>query len=456
MDVPSAESQAGQTRLNGWKEIAAHLGKGVRTVQRWEREYGLPVRRLGREGGEIVFAFTDEIDRWSAEWGPRRQADEDSEAAPVPAASGAAVEPRSRRTALAAVATLVIVISIGLWFALWPAAASRIGVAKVEGRMLVAYGHDRERLWTYALEFEPDRTYSRIYSPQHGMNKITVADLENDGSDEVMLLTSSVGVRGPQGFRVFNADGSVRFAIEPRDTVTFGAEEYVGPWAAYRLFVTDNPDGTRSIWTAFVHSLWFPTLLLEVDASGRIKSKYWSNGYIENVTVANRAGRPRVFIGGTNNETRGASLAVFDHGQVRGSAPAVRERYQCRTCEHGGPDHFLVFPRQCLATAMDGQAAVAEIRVDEAGNVFVLSGEGHRQNRDGDFPAGVWYTINPEFTAAAMRFTQGIHVAHAQMERAGLISHAFSESTDPIDRAAFLKWNGAAFVTTSVPAPNAR
>ena len=29
--------------LNGWKEIANYLGKGVRTVQRYEREFGLPV-----------------------------------------------------------------------------------------------------------------------------------------------------------------------------------------------------------------------------------------------------------------------------------------------------------------------------------------------------------------------------------------------------------------------------
>ena len=51
------QSAADRVRLNGWKEIASHLGKGVRTAQRWERNYALPSRRIGREGGEIVFAF---------------------------------------------------------------------------------------------------------------------------------------------------------------------------------------------------------------------------------------------------------------------------------------------------------------------------------------------------------------------------------------------------------------
>ena len=31
--------------LNSWKEIASYLGRSVRTVQRWEREFGLPVHR---------------------------------------------------------------------------------------------------------------------------------------------------------------------------------------------------------------------------------------------------------------------------------------------------------------------------------------------------------------------------------------------------------------------------
>ena len=32
-------------RLDSWKEIAAYLNRGVRTVRRWEEEEGLPVHR---------------------------------------------------------------------------------------------------------------------------------------------------------------------------------------------------------------------------------------------------------------------------------------------------------------------------------------------------------------------------------------------------------------------------
>ena len=40
------EEGADEPRLDSWKEIASYLGRGIRTVQRWEREEGLPVHRL--------------------------------------------------------------------------------------------------------------------------------------------------------------------------------------------------------------------------------------------------------------------------------------------------------------------------------------------------------------------------------------------------------------------------
>ena len=49
--------------LGSWKEIAAFLGKGVRTVQRWEKCIGLPVHRPGGNCG-VVLAYPAEIDAW--------------------------------------------------------------------------------------------------------------------------------------------------------------------------------------------------------------------------------------------------------------------------------------------------------------------------------------------------------------------------------------------------------
>jgi TolB-like protein/Tfp pilus assembly protein PilF len=51
-------------RLDSWKEIAAYLGRDVRTVQRWERTEGLPVKRHLHQAQYTVYAFRPEIDIW--------------------------------------------------------------------------------------------------------------------------------------------------------------------------------------------------------------------------------------------------------------------------------------------------------------------------------------------------------------------------------------------------------
>ena len=53
--------------LNSWKEIAQYLGRGVRTVQRWEQDLRLPVHRPRGRARSAVIALKPELDRWLAQ-----------------------------------------------------------------------------------------------------------------------------------------------------------------------------------------------------------------------------------------------------------------------------------------------------------------------------------------------------------------------------------------------------
>src|SRR5580704_3314448 len=70
----------GGKRLGSWKEIAAFFGRDERTLNRWEKEQGLPVHRWPGTKGR-VYAFTDELSAWLA--APRSS----SAAGPVPDSS---------------------------------------------------------------------------------------------------------------------------------------------------------------------------------------------------------------------------------------------------------------------------------------------------------------------------------------------------------------------------------
>ena len=64
-------------RLESWKEIAAYLNRTIRTVQRWEREQGLPIHRLHHNRLGSVYAYVHELDQW---WEQRRTTlDDDAE-----------------------------------------------------------------------------------------------------------------------------------------------------------------------------------------------------------------------------------------------------------------------------------------------------------------------------------------------------------------------------------------
>jgi Tol biopolymer transport system component len=58
-----------EDRLDSWKAIAAYLGRGVRTVQRWEREEGLPVHRHLHDKRGSIYARKEELAAW---WESRR------------------------------------------------------------------------------------------------------------------------------------------------------------------------------------------------------------------------------------------------------------------------------------------------------------------------------------------------------------------------------------------------
>ena len=50
--------------LRSWKEISSYAGASVRTLQRWEREFHLPIRRIATKKGSVVFAFRSDLDTW--------------------------------------------------------------------------------------------------------------------------------------------------------------------------------------------------------------------------------------------------------------------------------------------------------------------------------------------------------------------------------------------------------
>jgi hypothetical protein len=117
-------------RLDSWKEIAAYVRRGVRTVQRWERDSGLPIHRLNRDKRSVVFAFRSEIDGW---WATQDGEDATEEISPAAAAAGHSRPPQAKpgahRWFIASSPLLWILaflFAVGVWVFNWASRAPRL------------------------------------------------------------------------------------------------------------------------------------------------------------------------------------------------------------------------------------------------------------------------------------------------------------------------------------------
>ncbi len=59
-----------KNQIQGWKEIAAYLGRDERTAKRWEKSRGMPVRRIPGSGRANVYIVVADLESWLARDAP--------------------------------------------------------------------------------------------------------------------------------------------------------------------------------------------------------------------------------------------------------------------------------------------------------------------------------------------------------------------------------------------------
>lgn len=457
-------------RLNSWKEIAAYLGKGVRTVQRWETQMGLPVRRLGREGGEIVYALKSEIDAWILKGGHAAEAEHVSdaglppleaspaeplnetriEAAPPPPASGPRLVPGWGWSVLILIGIVGLAMTAAQRNGKGGLAARNPVGAAFEGGFLHAWDASGNALWRTPLGAPADpRLDTRVaVDPASALRRIAVDDLDGDGVNEVLLIALSASGSG-DSLHVFNADGSARFTHVPGRPVTFGGEVYRG-FNTSALYVFREADGAPGLWVTSSHVSFFPSLLQRLSPRGEVLSEYWSNGHIRTIRPALVRGRPYLLVGGYNNERHGGSLAFLDLDHPSGTAPAEKPDYRCVDCAEGEPREYLVFPGADIlneTTQFQGSAAVQDARVAGTDDLLVTV-----QQTSANVPGEVKpieATVNYTLSAADLSLRHllpgwGYLAIHKTYERTGRMDHPFGPK-DEAELSGVVRWTQGRF-----------
>lgn len=145
-------------RLDSWKEIAAYVGRDVRTVMRWEKERALPVRHLPGGKRRAVFALTDEVDNWRQRRGASIESPQDA--------------PSKRLLMLSGLGFVIVVFStIGL---------------------LSGYRHQRQQV-VFELPEGKSRFTTQTTALNGSIGQVQAADLNADGLPDLVVGGATVG-----------------------------------------------------------------------------------------------------------------------------------------------------------------------------------------------------------------------------------------------------------------------
>jgi hypothetical protein len=156
-------------------------------------------------------------------------------------------------------------------------------------------------------------------------------------------------------------------------------------------------------------------------------SEYWSAGYVESVADAVVGGQPVVLVGAANNDHKGASLAVFEAGDVRGSAPAVNHDQTCMDCPPGQPRAFLVFPPMEIPKRFESFPAVTKLLQDDAGRLRI-SVNNRATYHDVVYGGVVLYDLREDLTPYRAEIGAEYVASHRQLESEGLVKHPFGDA----------------------------
>jgi len=200
--TPRPEDGPDEPRLDSWKEIASYLGRGIRTVQRWEREEGLPVHRIDHAKRGTVYASRRELTAW---WESRRRPDLATNATNA-TASASPRESRLERVTATSAATF------------WPALSS-------DARMVV-----------YVSDAGEDGESPQVWLRQIGGAAVRLTSGQRDcaeptfSADDTRVLFSAVGESTRNVYEIPTLGGQPRLVKRNARNARFSPD---GKWLAY-------------------------------------------------------------------------------------------------------------------------------------------------------------------------------------------------------------------------------
>src|SRR5260221_2010808 len=220
--------------LRSWKEIAAYLGKSVRSGQEWEKKLGLPVRRLNVGGRDEVVAMTGELEAWKLER-EKKPSGEEVDSTTEPSLRNVASRPsglekpeppprRAFRLSRKPVLVLVGLLTVGSILVYWAWPRRAPSIVELDGKSLVAKDGQGREIWRHEFPFFID---NGSYGHFRDSPKWWIGDLDGDGKVETLFVYRFLEEANQNtALFCFSQDGKLKWRFVPGRVVKDQVREY--------------------------------------------------------------------------------------------------------------------------------------------------------------------------------------------------------------------------------------
>ncbi|MCL4522581.1 MAG: hypothetical protein M1453_02525 [Acidobacteria bacterium] len=417
-----------RSALTTWKDIAQHFDRDVRTVQRWEKEEGLPVHRHIHQRKSSVYAYADELQKWWLERGVML-----AEPQPTPATEASPHASNVSIARLVAASLLVLAAVTGLAYVVSTAAmknhilASSVASVSLRGNTLVALDKSGDVSWTYKFPQSPG-TFT-------GAKIIPGADI---GSGARVLTAMVPETESQSLLLLFSPDGKMLWNFRANDTLLFGRQSFGAPWRL-REWGSFEIAGERKFLAALAHHTWWPSQLVMLDEQGQIAGRFVNSGWIANVERTDGPLGPLLLAGGANNARDAGMIAVLDAKNISGSSPEnAGSLYECKNCPAGRPLKYFVFPRSELNRATGSTYNFANAAAN--GRQIVMQTWENDDVALDRIAAGV-YEFSTDLQLLRASYSDRYWELHRKLELEGKIKHSKAQCPDQKGPRSLLAWD---------------
>lgn len=403
-DIP----QNGSERLDSWKAIAAYLQRDERTVRRWEREQGLPVRRVPGGRGTSVFAYVSEIEAWL-----KAAAGSDPALSPPPTPV-----PRFKPRIVSVAAASLLLAAAVIWMVVESIAADNSPVsAKITASGIVALNAEGIEQWRY-----PFPSDEKVFLPDEWRAEVW------GGRTPAILAATALRLRGANEvvsngeLLWLTARGKLERRFSFNDQLTFGAGAYGTPWGITAFRVNER-DGRRRIATSAHHDVWWPSMVTILDDDWRRQGTFVNAGWIEWV---NWVSPDRLVVSGFSQEQDGGMVALLDVNALNGQSPSAPDSpFYCTSCGDARPLRYIVMPRSELNRATASRFNRA--RVYQSGDSLQVRTIEVPQEEGA---VDVLYEFTPSLDLVRASFSDRYWELHRSLEAQGKLNHSRAQCPD--------------------------